>query len=149
MKFLQGHWIGRKWCGDAHDQKGLWNCTAKKKGTAIQRDWSSCLQKHQCSESWNLEAKERQISVNQLCACGAVANWCHQFALTEEEKGHVGIVVDKKKMTMVEPEEMKLLESLPTQAPGNTMQGGAFSFQTLENRYSLHNSVQKLSSNIL
>ena len=30
-------------------------------GTAIPRDWSSCLQKHQCFESWNLEAKERQL----------------------------------------------------------------------------------------
>ena len=29
--------------------------------TAIQRDWSSYLQKFQCFESWNLEAKERQM----------------------------------------------------------------------------------------
>ena len=27
-------------------------------GTAIQRDWSSCVHKHQCLELWNLEAEE-------------------------------------------------------------------------------------------
>ena len=37
MKFLPGHWtfLGpgseEKWCGDSHDQKGQWNCTANTK----------------------------------------------------------------------------------------------------------------------
>ena len=56
--------------GSRIGQSGMAIPTIKKKnvelhsqqnGTTIQRDWSSCLQKHQCFESWNLEVKERQI----------------------------------------------------------------------------------------
>ena len=56
-------------------------------------------------------------SVNQLSVYGAVANWCYQFGLTEEEKGRVAILVDNKIWTMVEPEEVELLASPPTHAP--------------------------------
>ena len=79
-------------------------------------------------------------SVNQLSVYGAVANWCHQFALTEEEKGQVGIMVDSKSLTMVEPEEVELLVSPPTQALGKRMQGGELSLQTLEKK--IHNSAK-------
>ena len=48
-------------------------------------------------------------SVNQLSVCGAVANWCHQFGFTEEEKGRVAVPVHNKNLTMVEPEEVELL----------------------------------------
>ena len=51
-------------------------------------------------------------------------------------------------MTMVEPEEVEFLVSLPTQAPGNRIQGGALSFQTLEKKVQLtqlcKNSLQHL-----
>ena len=43
-------------------------------------------------------------------------NWSHQFALTEEGKGRVGIIVDNKILTVVEPEEVELSVSLPTQS---------------------------------
>ena len=33
-------------------------------------------------------------SVNQLSIYGAVANWCHQFGLTEEENGRTCLHVD-------------------------------------------------------
>ena len=62
--------------------------------------------------------------VNQLNVYAAVANWCCQFGLTEEEKGRVGIPGDNKILTMVEREEV----SPPTQALGNRMQGIVLSF---------------------
>ena len=43
-------------------------------------------------------------------------------------------MVDNLILTMVEPGEEELLISPPTQAPGNRMQGGALSFQTLEKK---------------
>ena len=39
--------------------------------------------------------------------------------MTEEEKGRVGIIVNNETLTMVQPEEVELLVSPPTQAPGN------------------------------
>ena len=77
-------------------------------------------------------------SANQLNVYAAVANWCHQFAL-----GQVGIIVDNKILTMVEPEEVELLVSLPTQALGNRMQRGALSFQTLEKKLQLAQLCEK------
>ena len=50
MKFLPGHWtfLGpgseEKWHGDSHDQKRTVALHRQQDGTAIQRDWSSCLQ---------------------------------------------------------------------------------------------------------
>ena len=85
-------------------------------------------------------------SVNQLTVYGAVANWCYQFALTEEEKGQVGIIVENKMLSMVEPDEVEMLVSPPTQTPGNRMQGGALSFQTLENKIQLTQLCEKASS---
>ena len=71
-----------------------------------------------------------------------VANWCCQFGLTEEEKGRVGIPVDKKILTMVEPEEVELLVSPPTQAPGNRMQGSALTFKNT-GKYTVYTTVWK------
>ena len=62
-------------------------------------------------------------TVNQLSVYGAVTSWCEQF----------GLDVDNKILTMVEPEEVELLVSLPTQAPGNRLQGSVLSFKALEN----------------
>ena len=47
------------------------------------------------------------------------------------------MMVGSKILTMVEPEEAKLLVSPPTQAPGNKVQGGALSFQTPEKKMQL------------
>ena len=106
---------------------------------------------HFNGDSMNTELLFQTVhSVNQLSVYGAVANCCHQFALTDEEKGQVGIIVDNKILTLVEPEEVELLVSPPTQAPGNRMQGGALSFQTLEKKIQLTQLCEeKPSSNIL
>ena len=84
---------------------------------------------------------------NQPSAHGAAANRC-QFGLTEEENGRVANPVDNKILTMVEPEEVDLLVSLPTQALGNRMKGSV-SFQFLEKKEQPHNFVKKPSSNIM
>ena len=65
------------------------------------------------------------------------------LALTEEEKRQVGIIEDNKILTMVEPGEVEMLASPPTQAPGNSMQGGALSFQTLEQKIKLAQLCEK------
>ena len=55
-------------------------------------------------------------SVDQLSIYGAVANWCHQFGLTEEEKGRTNFYVDNKMLASLQPEEVQLLVSPPTVA---------------------------------
>ena len=82
------------------------------------------------------------LSVNQFSVYGAVANWCYQFGLTEEE-GRDAILVDNNILTVVEPEEVELMVSLPTQALGNRMQGGALSFQILEKKVQLTQLCEK------
>ena len=99
---------------------------------------------HFKGDSMNTELLLQTIhSVNHLSVCGAVANWCYQFGLTEEEKGRVGIPVDNEISTMVEPEEVELLVSPPTQAPGNRMQGSSLSFKTLEKKIQLTQLCEK------
>ena len=119
-KFTQGHWtfLGpgseEKRYGDSHDQEETVELHRQQKCTAIQTDWSSCLQKHQCFESWNLEAKERQmyhslqwrfykyrtlVPNSSLCqpalsVFGAVANWCYQFGLIGDGKGRIAVLVN-------------------------------------------------------
>ena len=50
------------------------------------------------------------ISVKQVRLYGAVAKWCQQFGLSEEEKGRVNLSVDRKILTNVPPEEVQLFE---------------------------------------
>ena len=73
------------------------------------------------------------LSVYQISVHGAVTTWCYRFGLTEEENGRVAIPVYNKKSTMVEPEEVDVLVSLPNLALGSKMQGG-MSFRILEKR---------------
>ena len=54
--------------------------------------------------------------------------------MTEEEKGRVGIPVDNKILTKVEPEEVELLVSLPIQA---------LSIKTLEKKIQLTQLCEK------
>ena len=52
-------------------------------GTAIQRHCSSCLQKYQCFESWNIEAKERQMYHSLQWRFFQIQNSCSkQFTLS-------------------------------------------------------------------
>ena len=70
-------------------------------------------------------------SVFQLSIHGAVANWCQQFGVTEEEKGRVNWSVDKSILTSVPPDEVQLLVSPPTKASGNSLQETVLSFEAL------------------
>ena len=161
MKFLQGHWtfLGPgsedKWYGDSHDQKGQWNCTANKmeqrfkeigqlvfkrtsalsRGILMQRKGRRTI--HVNGDSMNRELLfQTAHPANQPSTHGAAANRCRQFGLTEEEKGRVAIPVDNKFLTMVEPEEVDLLVSPPTQALGN-------SFHALEKKRQLTQLCEK------
>ena len=128
---------------------------SQQNGTAIQRNWSSCVQKHQCLESWNRtmhfngDSMNTELlfqtihSVNQLSIYGAVAKWCHQFCLTEEEKGRATFSVDNKMLTSLQPEGVQLLVSPATAAPGNRMRENVFSFEGLASRLQLTQSRQK------
>ena len=121
-----------KWYSDSK-RLVIKNTNASSRGILKQR-------KRKCTIHFNGDSFKTELlfqtvhSVNQLSVCGAVASCCHQFALTEEGKGQVGIVVDNNFLTMVEPEKVELSVSLPTQASGNRMQGGALGFQTLEKK---------------
>ena len=52
----------------------------------------------------------------------------------KKKKRRVAVPVDNKILTMVEPQEVELLVSPPTQAPGKMVHGGALSFQILEKK---------------
>ena len=75
--------------------------------------------------------------VNQLNVHGAVANWCHQFGWTEEEEGRANLSVDNKTLTSVQPEEVQILVSPPTMAPGSRMRENVLSFEALASRIHL------------
>ena len=122
---------------------------SQQNGTAIQRSWPSCLQStiHFNGDSTDAGLLFQKVhSVNLLSVYGTVANWCHQFALTEEAKGRVGIIVGNKILTVVEPEEVELSVSLPTQSGTEKK---FWASKLWKRRHSLHNYVKKLSSNIL
>ena len=66
MKFSQEHWtfLGpgseEKWYGSSsHARKRAMELYSRQNGATVQRSWSSCVQKYQCLESWNLKTKER------------------------------------------------------------------------------------------
>ena len=121
---------------------------SQQNGTTIPRNRSPCVQKHQCSESRNPKEKKGRETVRfngdsrntelvlqtfhcatQLSIYGAVANWCQQFGLTEEEKGRVNLSVDKKILTRVQ-----LLVFPPTKASGNSLRENILSFEALSSR---------------
>ena len=49
-----------------------------------------------------------------------------RFGSTEEEKGRANFSVDNKMLTWLKPEEVQLLVSLPTLAPGKRMREKRF-----------------------
>ena len=131
MKISQGHWtlLGpgseEKWYGSSSfAQKGEWDSAANKmvqrfretgllvfksisalsRGSLKQKKGKNTV--HFNGDSTNTELLFQTIhSVNQLSIYGAVANWCHQFGLTEKKKGRVATPADEKILTMVQPEE--------------------------------------------
>ena len=108
FRTLLGPGSEEKWYGKSCDnlKGGLW-FYRQHKGTAIQRFWSSFVQKNQCLESWDplketlkkpyisMEIPQTGLlfrtilSMNQLSVYGAVANWCQQFGLTVGGKGTI------------------------------------------------------------
>ena len=62
-----------------------------------------------------------RASVDQLSIHEAVANWCQQFGLTEEEKGRDNVSMDNKMLTSVQLGAVQLLVFPPTIALGNRM----------------------------
>ena len=66
---------------------------------------------------------------------GAVANWCEQFGLTEEEKGRDKLrSMNKTVLTSVKSHEVQLLLSPPKMASGNSLQENVSSFQALSDK---------------
>ena len=66
QRFSAGHWtfLGpgseEKWYGSSSPSKRAMELHSRQNGTAIQRDWSSCIQRCQCPESWSLEVKRKE-----------------------------------------------------------------------------------------
>ena len=159
MKFSQGHWtfLGpvseEKWYGSSsYDQKGKQNSAVnkmvqrfKETGHSVFKSISALsrgiLKKKKGGDTINLNGDSPNTellfhtihSVNQLSIYGAVANWCQQFGLTQDEKGRANLSVDKKMLTSIPPGELQLLVSPPTMAPGNGMR---------EKHFELRNSAQ-------
>ena len=140
MKFSQGRWT---FLGPGSEEKWYGSSVeffSQQNGTAIQRNWSPCIQM-----STNTELLFQTIhSVNQLSIYGAVANWCQHFGLTEEEKGRANPSVDKRMLTYTPPEEAQLLVSPPTVAPGIRMRENVLSFENCPVEFSSHSYVKNL-----
>ena len=91
-------------------------------------------------EKWYGKSSQTVQSVNQLSVYGTVTNWCYQLGLTEEEKGRVGIPVDKKILTMVESEEVQLLVYLRLKHVETRCKVAPWASKHWIRRYGSHNS---------
>ena len=49
-----------KWAKASRSTKSM-ELYSRQNGATIQRIWSSCVQKYQCIESWNLEAEKEKV----------------------------------------------------------------------------------------
>ena len=122
--------------------------SALSRGTLKQMKGKSTT--HFNGDSMNTELLLQTIhSVNQRSNYEAVANWCRQFDLTEEEKGRTNVSVDNRMLTSLQLEEVQLLVSLPTKAPGNRMRGNVLSFEALASRIQVTELCEKLTSKIV
>ena len=117
MKFSQGHWTLVEVLLTLKKENGILQPTKmvqrfKETGHPVFKSISALSRgilkqkkgkntTHFDEDSTNTEPLFQTIhSVNQLSIYGAVANWCHQFGLTEEEKGRVNLPMDNKMLTM-------------------------------------------------
>ena len=100
-------------------------------GTAIQRDWSSCLQKYQCFESWNLEAKEKQV-----------------YAWHKKKKDE-SLFLWTKILTWWSQKKWNCWCLFRPRRVETGCKEAHWASKSWKRRYSLHNFVNKLSSNIL
>ena len=78
-------------------------------------------------QTQNTCSKKLIHSENQFRIYGVVANWCHQFGLTEDKKGRANLSVDNKMLTSLQPEEVHLLVCPPKQNVADAL-------TTLDNR---------------
>ena len=78
--------------------------SALSRGILKQKEFKNAI--HFNGDSMNTELLFQTIhSVHQLSVDGAVANWCHQFGLAEEEKGRTSFPLDNEILTKLKPEE--------------------------------------------
>ena len=122
-------------------QPVLQSTSALSRGILKQRKGKCTV--HFNGDLMNTELLFRTVhSVNQLSTYGAVANWCYQFALTEEEKRKSRYSCGQQDFDHQKKWNCWYL-SPPTQAPRNSMQGSALSFQTLEKKIQLAQLCEK------
>ena len=139
FRTLLGRGSEEKWHGKSCDnlKGGLWFCR-QHKGTAIQRIWSSYVQKNQCIESWDplketlkkpyisMEIPQKEDSCFEQFFLWISSAFTEQWrigvinsAWQWEDKGRVNLFMDNKMLTNVPLEEVQLMVSLPTMALGN------------------------------
>ena len=94
-------------------------------------------------QTQNTCSKQLIHFVNQLSIYGAVANWCYQFGLTEEEKGRANFYVDNKMLTSLKTEEVQLSVSLPTMTLGNRMRENILSFEAVASKIQVTQLCEK------
>ena len=162
LRFLQGHWtfLGpgkeRKWYGESsYPPNGESDSTAIKKGTAIQRNWPSRFEKHQCFESLNPEEEEgcrnhtlqwrfiehRTLVPNySFCKSAQYLRsrdelvWTTRFDRGRKKDEKSWDLWTKFYLTSVKSHEVQLLVSLPTLASGNSLQENILSFEALSDK---------------
>ena len=84
-----------------------------------------------------MEIRQTQNSFSKQIA---VVTRCHQFGLTEEEKGRANLSVDKKMLTNLQ--QVQVL-SPPTIAPGNRTRENVLSFEALASKMQLTQLCEK------
>ena len=137
-------------------RKKKWDSTGNKNCTAIQRNWSSCVQKHQCFESWDLEAQARQkyhtlqwrfdehrILVPNKSFCKSAqflrssGGLVSSIRLDRGGNGTRQFLCGQRDVGKFTTEEAQLLVSLPTQALGHRMRENVLSSEALASRIQL------------
>ena len=131
-----GRGLEKKWYATlSYTPEGKWDSGFKGTGHPVLKSISALrrgiLKKkngrdtiHFNADASNTELTFRNIhSVSQLSIHGAVANWCEQFGLTEEEAGkeRQKESVIKGVLTSVKSQEVKLLVSRPKRVSGSSL----------------------------
>ena len=173
-RFWSGHWtflgLGseKQWyASSSHAEEGQWNCTAAKMvqrlkliGHIVFKSISSLsrgsLKKKQCKTSIQFNGNYMNTnnpffkSAQCLRSSGELVFSIRtdRSGLTEEEKGRASTLVDNKILTSVPPEEVQFLISPPTEGDQKHDARNSWVSTSKPGRYSWHNYLKKLSSNI-
>ena len=136
---------------------------SRQDGTAVERDWSSCIQRYQRTESWSLEAKEWKnfhslqrrfnehrtlVPNSSLCKAAQCLRSRSELVLSIwfYRKGRIITTVDNKILTKLTP-EVQLFVSPPKRATGNRMPERVQSFEELTGE--IHLTPYKNSTNLI